>query len=171
MSPGKFEAGGHTVAALDHGQRIRSVSIPLPSDSLGDAYLRSLVSLDLSPPIWSAAKELLERRILTVLSGPTTECWFRGRRARGEASVFDAQLSEGIFRLHRDPGVACAYLQFLWARITAWLALSTTQRSINRIATALVAKGTLTGEQARNLWNHATTQLECPRPEPMPFPA
>jgi hypothetical protein len=165
-----YREAGYTAAAQDYGLRIRTVSISSPSDSLGASYLQSLSSLDLSLPLSPAARDLLEKRLLMALSGPAAEHWLRCRPAVGEDSTYEGHLIEVVLRLHRSSSVARAYAEYLRAQVESWLTLPETQRAINTIATALVARKTLPGEQARNLWREAKLHRECRRPEPIPFP-
>lgn len=166
-----YREAGHAVAAFEHGQRISRLSILQPADRIGSAHLQSLASLDLSAPLSLAARDLLERRILTVLAGPAAERWFRGRTDRGELGIYEEPLAAVVSRLHRSAAVGGAYLQYLRSQVDAWLDRPATQRSINLLATALVARKAITGREARGLWHRALTQSGCRRPEPIPFPA
>ena len=165
-----YREAGHAVAALDHGQWVRSVSVARPAETLGAACLASLIQLDLSPPLSFSVKELLERRIVTVLAGPATERWFRGSSARPDAGCHDERLLAVVNRLHRSEQVSHAYLDYLHAHVADWLAREATQRAVNTIATALVARKTLIGKQVRELWRRETLLRECRAPEPIPFP-
>ena len=163
-----YREAGHSAAAFDHGQQIREINVLPGSDTLGALYLRQLAQIDLSPPISLAAKDLLERKFLIVLSGPAAEDWFR--RVPSESWDEAGKLAEVVSRLYPRDAVARAYLEYIRAQVDAWLAQPVVQRTINLIATSLVARRKLTGGEARILWQQAKLPCECLKPEPIPFP-
>ncbi len=165
-----YREAGHAASALDQGQWFRGVSVLRPSNTLGGMYVQNLAHLDLSPPISLAAKDLLERRICIVLAGLAAEDWFRGVPVH-ELRDFDRQLTGVVTRLYRNDAVARAYLDYLRAQVSAWLAQAAVQRTINMIATALVARRTLTRGEARGIWQQTRMLADCRNPEPIPFPA
>ncbi len=165
-----YREAGHAAAAFEHGQAVRSVAIVQGTESVGSVYARMLANLDPTGPMSPAAKDLLERMILTVLSGPAAERWFRGRANRGEVQR-DESLDDLLLRLHGSSAVATAYFAYLQARVAAWLEVSATQRKINALATVLVTRKCLTGKEARRFWHQEMIQADCrPAMVPIPFP-
>jgi hypothetical protein len=169
-----YHEAGFAVAACDYGRPVRRVTIQPDALGIGAAYVRNLTGIDPSAFVTVAGRDLLERMILTSLSGPAAERWFRGLPAKREPAPEDEPLFDLVRRMHDSQAVAEAYVHYLHARVAAWIAMPLTQRSVNMLAAALVAHKTITGSQARSLW-HKVRQAghslaAVPTPEPIPFP-
>src|SRR5688572_7874042 len=71
-----YHEAGFAVAACDYGRPVRRVTIQPDALGIGAAYVRNLTGIDPSAFVTVAGRDLLERMILTSLSGPAAERWF-----------------------------------------------------------------------------------------------